>query len=130
MKFFVFLQSDFSFKHANNPVHKKSLFCLWAVSVLWIMIGSLVNFHQHKIWGKPLLPQFMTTKRDKEDSFVLHKLVNKDITHDSSGISGILSHNENTLQSFYLQLLSKSGDPIIIPVICFTSPGLRAPPVS
>jgi hypothetical protein len=37
------------------------------------MIGSLVNFHQHKIWGKPLIPELVFNKRDKEKSQVLQK---------------------------------------------------------
>jgi hypothetical protein len=45
---------------------KKVALFVWAAAILWIYIGSLVNFHQHKIWGRPLLPQLLFAKRDKE----------------------------------------------------------------
>lgn len=38
----------------------------WAFAIFWLYIGNLVNFHQHKIWGKQLLPIACTTNRSKE----------------------------------------------------------------
>lgn len=37
-----------------------------AVAVAIICFGSLINFHQYKIWGKPLIPSFIGYKRDVE----------------------------------------------------------------
>ena len=42
------------------------LFCLQAMAVAIICFGSLINFHQYKIWGKPLIPNFVGYKRDAE----------------------------------------------------------------
>jgi hypothetical protein len=33
-----------------------------------IVFGSIINFHQNKIWGKPLIPQFVGIKRDADKS--------------------------------------------------------------
>ena len=40
--------------------------CLQAMAVAIICFGSLINFHQYKIWGKPLIPNFVGYKRDIE----------------------------------------------------------------
>ncbi len=37
-----------------------------AIAVAIICLGSLINFHQYKIWGKPLIPTFIGYKRDVE----------------------------------------------------------------
>jgi len=39
---------------------------LQAMAVAIICFGSLINFHQYKIWGKPLIPNFVGYKRDVE----------------------------------------------------------------
>ena len=39
---------------------------LQAMAVAIICFGSLINFHQYKIWGKPLIPNFVGYKRDIE----------------------------------------------------------------
>jgi len=39
---------------------------LQAIAVAIICLGSLINFHQYKIWGKPLIPTFIGYKRDIE----------------------------------------------------------------
>jgi hypothetical protein len=38
----------------------------WALAVVWIYIGNLVNFHQHRIWGKQLIPVAAYSTRAKE----------------------------------------------------------------
>ena len=38
---------------------------VWIIPVLLIAFGSLINFHQHKIWDKQLLPHSVLTPRDK-----------------------------------------------------------------
>jgi hypothetical protein len=42
------------------------LLCFQAMAVAIICFGSLINFHQYKIWGKPLIPNFIGYKRDVE----------------------------------------------------------------
>jgi hypothetical protein len=35
-----------------------------SLAICIIVFGSIINFHQYKIWGKPLIPQFVGIKRD------------------------------------------------------------------
>ncbi len=35
-----------------------------SLAVAIIVFGSIINFHQYKIWGKPLIPQFVGLKHD------------------------------------------------------------------
>ncbi|MEI6900312.1 MAG: hypothetical protein WCL00_10575 [Bacteroidota bacterium] len=66
-------------------ITKRTFLILWASAVFFICAGTLINFHQHKIWGKPLLPQLLYTKRDKEDLNTLLKDVKTDVpSHDGS----------------------------------------------
>ena len=45
---------------------RKFILIGWALAVVWIYIGNLVNFHQHRIWGKQLIPVAAYTTRAKE----------------------------------------------------------------
>lgn len=45
---------------------RKIILLGWAFAVIWIYLGNLVNFHQHRIWGKQLIPVAYTTTRAKE----------------------------------------------------------------
>jgi hypothetical protein len=38
---------------------------VWIIPVFLITFGSLINFHQNRIWGKQLLPYSYVTPRDK-----------------------------------------------------------------
>jgi hypothetical protein len=109
---------------------KKIFFCLWAISVLWIMIGSLVNFHQYKIWHKPLLAQFMTTKREKEQTLDISKLLNDDLNHSTVFGSGILSTGTGFFNPSSVQYIYCSGCPNHPELVFFSSSGMRAPPVA
>ena len=52
---------------AQNRTSLKAIFILFqALAVAIICFGSLINFHQYKIWGKPLIPNFIGYKRDVE----------------------------------------------------------------
>lgn len=49
----------------------------WAIAMIWMSLGNLVNFHQHRIWGKQLLSVACTTTRSKEkESATLIKISN------------------------------------------------------
>lgn len=39
---------------------EKVFIILWATAVFWFYLGSLVNFHQNRIWGKYLIPACFT----------------------------------------------------------------------
>ena len=44
----------------------KLLIIYWAVAITWIYVGSLVNFHQNRIWNKPLIPAALLTQPEKK----------------------------------------------------------------
>jgi hypothetical protein len=48
-----------------TPTSQKRLILLWAFAIGWFYLGSLINFHQHHIWGKSLIPQINACSRNK-----------------------------------------------------------------
>ena len=61
------------FLRSSTSVLRKTILIGWALAVLWIYLGNLVNFHQHHIWGKQLIPVACSSTRIKEkdaESFV------------------------------------------------------------
>ncbi len=45
---------------------RKAILLGWSFAVVWIYLGNLVNFHQHHIWGKQLIPVACSSTRVKE----------------------------------------------------------------
>ncbi len=113
----------------------KSFLFLWAAAILWIYIGSLVNFHQHKIWGRALLPQLLYAKRDKDQSIDYCKLIKPDLPTDlnpgnfdySTGIPAYASTAYFNSSSSYNYILTVK---ITLVKRFISSDGLRAPPLS
>ena len=69
----------------TTSILRKTLLIGWALAVIWIYMGNLVNFHQHKIWGKQLMPVECSSTRVKEkdaSSFVKNDRYSK---HMDSG---------------------------------------------
>jgi len=61
------------FLSSITSILRKTILIGWAFAVLWIYLGNLVNFHQHHIWGKQLIPVACSSTRLKEkdaESFV------------------------------------------------------------
>ena len=50
----------------RHPNIKFAYLFIQVIAVAIICLGSLINFHQYKIWGKPLIPTFIGYKRDIE----------------------------------------------------------------
>jgi hypothetical protein len=106
-----------------------------AIAVAIICLGSLINFHQYKIWGKPLIPQFVGIKRDVEKSGKTLLITKSDKSSHTSN-----KHAYSTdLISFVEAMRHSSGTGIFIivdlsqtvpPVIPAGSVGLRAPPLA
>jgi hypothetical protein len=48
-----------------STASQKRLLLLWAFTIVWFYLGSLINFHQHHIWGKSLIPQISACSRNK-----------------------------------------------------------------
>jgi hypothetical protein len=50
-----------------SKLYKRSktlVFLLWVISVFLLCTGSLISFHQNKIWGKPLNYELVAVKRE------------------------------------------------------------------
>lgn len=65
---------------STTSVLRKAILIGWAVAVVWIYLGNLVNFHQHHIWGKQLIPVACSSTRYKDEdsaSFVKNDLNSK-----------------------------------------------------
>ena len=110
-------------------------FLFQSLAVCIIVFGSLINFHQYKIWGKPLIPQFVGIKRDidKTTKVLTHgSLIQKnDFTQRYSPLSaGILPveisrHSSGTATMTTFNLCYKVPEHQHL-----TASGLRAPPLS
>lgn len=117
---------------------KSSLFLfvgLQAMAVAIICLGSLINFHQYKIWGKPLIPNFVGYKRDIEKyskTFCFSKISGdkKNFQQNFHWNDFILPdeiHNQNDCSGF----LVITGLSYLPPATArITSCGLRGPPIS
>jgi hypothetical protein len=64
--------------------------CFQAMAVAIICFGSLINFHQYKIWGKPLIPNFVGYKRDIEKyaKTLSFSKLNRNSQHDQCDYHG------------------------------------------
>jgi len=106
---------------------------LQAIAVAIICLGSLINFHQYKIWGKPLIPNFVGYKRDIEKyskvaSFSKFSRGDHFSQKHFSGTDGIFSPDDR-LQGCCKGLLITTDFYRNIPVSArITSFGPRAPP--
>lgn len=67
---------------STKSLLRKFILIGWAVAVVWIYLGNLVNFHQHHIWGKQLIPVACSSTRYKDEN------------------SGSFAKNDNNSKSF------------------------------
>ena len=67
---------------STKSLLRKAILIGWAVAVVWIYLGNLVNFHQHHIWGKQLIPVAYSSTRYKDEN------------------SGSVVKNDNSSKSF------------------------------
>ncbi len=63
-----FVQGKIPMNKTKNRANsfKKSILLIWAFAIFWFYLGSLINFHQHRIWGKHLIPAVFTSTRSKQ----------------------------------------------------------------
>jgi hypothetical protein len=82
-------------------------------------MGNLVNFHQHKIWGKQLMPVECSSTRVKEKdaaSFVKNDRYSKSI---DSGLHFDFTITSNQISEIlYTELVSSHLDLSDIPLFC------------
>jgi hypothetical protein len=109
--------------------------CLQAMAVAIICLGSLINFHQYKIWGKPLIPNFVGYKRDVEK--YSKTLSFSKLTRNNQQLQNDFHGNDFDFPVEILCLQNASGS--LIPFDAsqntpvtgrISSCGLRGPPIS
>jgi hypothetical protein len=106
-----------------------------ALAVAIISVGSLINFHQYKIWDKPLIPQFVGIKREADDHsgfFTASNPSQNSCLNDFSfsGPACLFSGSEFATPCSHCGVLA-SGHPGWLPKPAFLNNiGLRAPPVA
>jgi len=86
---------------------RKALLIGWALAVIWIYLGNLVNFHLYRIWGKQLMPVECSLTRVKEKdtaSFVKTDRTSKHI--DSGSHFDFTLPGSQSLQVVYLDCVS------------------------
>jgi hypothetical protein len=104
----------------------------WAISILWIYVGSLVNFHQHHLWRRQLIPQVVSSLNKNEKSKVsarFHKKV-QDSNNKGFQLSPALPKQFETPSLLIpgSALLLAQGSFADYQDLSCQSPGLRAPP--
>lgn len=104
----------------------------WAFAIVWISLGSLINFHQHHLWRKQLIPQVVASLNKKDKSkFVVQFRQNQDSGNDN-GIDLIAVSDVNTgSDSYYPQVTLVLPDQVNADLPAtglYRSHGLRAPP--
>jgi len=117
----------------HSRVEKAILFFMMGIAVAILSVGSLINFHQYKIWHKPLIPKLIGYKRDNEKmtkvvlltkTFKENNLINKIASDPSS----VLTEQSIFFPLFYNVLDNHFTGTTILSRV-FSSAGLRGPPV-
>jgi hypothetical protein len=62
----ILLKQKMKFLRSTTSLLRKAILVGWALAVVWIYVGNLVNFHQNHIWGKQLIPVSCYSTRAKE----------------------------------------------------------------
>ena len=115
---------------------KKSLILpilLQVVAVAIITLGSLINFHQYKIWGKPLIPNFIGYKRDIEKNartFSIEKQSGNTGPDHSIGTDFVALIAGEQIPAPYFRTIAGYSccDTPALPVPILAEGGLRGPP--
>ena len=109
--------------------------CLQTMAVAIICLGSLINFHQYKIWGKPLIPNFVGYKRDieKYSRTVSFSKIGLNNQHHQNDFSG--NDFDSFIETPFVHcgsgsLISFSDSEYTPATNRISSSGLRGPPIS
>lgn len=108
----------------NSRIGKVAIIGL-AFLVFWIYLGSLINFHQHHIFGRTLIPAGIVSKREETLD------ISSDLPSLDSFLSPVISAGqiENSLKLQFSAILLPDYCPLQFAVAGITANnGLRAPP--
>lgn len=112
---------------------RRAILIGWAVAVVWIYLGNLINFHQHHIWGKQLIPVACSSTRYKdENSASVVKNDNSSKSFDTSLHFDFAPLAQQITHIAYFEIVSSSlcftDAPILLAGIQAHS--LRGPPLA
>ncbi len=97
---------------------------IWIIPVFLITFGSLINFHQNKIWGKQLLPYSFVTPRDKAKIVKIQDVKNQITDFIPFDTLDEIALYLPVIQTTSLFLSEQTGFRFLI------ASGLRGPPVA
>lgn len=120
--------------HLPNTTTKfhKRILLMWACAVMWIYIGNIINFHQHHIWGKQLIPVACANNRTKEKSLIKYLGSSNDHSLSLGSSSWLNAVDLNSVHGSF-NLAGIISFPYIYQSLCsFRIQGkpLRAPPLA
>jgi hypothetical protein len=114
---------------SRKSTFRKLIFIPLTIAAFLLCTGSLINFHQNRIWHKPLLPELVADKRDSEK---ILKNLSQTFTSHPAQVPFILY---NAICSPKFDLLASSESAFQTRILSFPvpaiSPGsfsLRGPP--
>lgn len=96
-----------------------------AFVVFWIYLGALINFHQHHIFGRILIPESIVNKREESE------LTLCDLPSIDSFLSPVIPVDQTakTLKLQFTRIFLPDFSPLAVILIGIpASHGLRAPP--
>lgn len=98
-----------------------------AFFVFWIYLGSIINFHQHHLFGRNLMQQGVLCKREE----TVHASNHLPVTISTLSVTAEVHENEFLAPVFsgVMQVVS-SPEPVFLELASPEQRGLRAPPVS
>jgi hypothetical protein len=88
---------------------RKALLIGWALAVIWIYLGNLVNFHLYRIWGKQLMPVECSSTRGKEKGTASFVKTDRNSKHiDSGSHFDFTFPGSQSLQVVYIDCVSQN----------------------
>jgi hypothetical protein len=112
---------------------KQGLIISWALAIFYLHLGSLVNFHQHHLWKKYLIPTVIAGKKVKNEEDTLIVKVNKQSGNIGLSIDPVsyqVFESKSTEQSCFVTLVLFSRDVSSLQDHLPSAQSLRAPPLA
>ena len=116
---------------STKSVLRKAILIGWAVAVVWIYLGNLVNFHQYHIWGKQLIPvAYSSTRYKDENSDSVVKNDNDSKSFDTSVHFDFVALGQQISNIPYFEIVTSNLNVSIAPVLQqgIQAYSLRGPP--
>jgi len=120
-----------SYLSSTKSVLRKAILIGWAVAVVWIYLGNLVNFHQYHIWGKQLIPvAYSSTRYKDENSDSVVKNDNDSKSFDTGVHFDFATLGQQIYNIPYFEIVTSSLNVSIAPVLQqgIQAYSLRGPP--